>query len=57
MLFVQGFASSLVRPTAFDVDTPVLPEGATITDIDVMKAPYNPVDGVRVGRTRDILVI
>ncbi len=39
----KGFSSSLVRPTAFDPDIPMLPETAKILTIDRLQAPYNPV--------------
>ena len=38
----KGFSSSLVRPTAFDADVPVLPDGANILNIDRVASPYNP---------------
>lgn len=38
----KGFSSSLVRPTAFDPDVPMLPETAKIIAIDRLQAPYNP---------------
>ena len=38
----RGFSSSLMRPTAFDVDTPILPENATILSIDRLQGPYDP---------------
>ncbi|MCM0591246.1 MAG: DUF7734 family protein [Gloeotrichia echinulata DVL01] len=38
----KGFSSSLMRPTAFDPDVPVLPDGAKILSIDRIKSPYNP---------------
>jgi hypothetical protein len=38
----KGFSSSLMRPTAFDPDVPVLPETATITAIDRLQSPYTP---------------
>ena len=38
----KGFSSSLVRPTAFDPEVPVLPEGAKIIAIDRLKSPYSP---------------
>lgn len=38
----KGFSSSLMRPTAFDPDTPVLPDSATICSIDRVQSPYNP---------------
>ncbi len=38
----KGFSSSLVRPTSFDPDVPVLPLEATIIAIDRVASPYNP---------------
>ena len=38
----KGFSSSLMRPTAFDADVPVIPDGAKITTIDRIASPYNP---------------
>ncbi|MFN6570245.1 hypothetical protein [Dendronalium sp. ChiSLP03b] len=38
----KGFSSSLMRPTAFDPDVPVIPDGATIISIDRIGSPYNP---------------
>ncbi|MCG6133794.1 MULTISPECIES: hypothetical protein [unclassified Anabaena] len=38
----KGFSSSLMRPTAFDADVPVIPEGAIILSIDRIRSPYNP---------------
>ena len=38
----KGFSSSLMRPTAFDPDLPVLPENAIILSLDRLVAPYNP---------------
>jgi hypothetical protein len=38
----KGFSSSLMRPTAFDPDVPILPEGAQIITIDRLQAPYQP---------------
>ena len=38
----KGFSSSLMRPTAFDPDVPILPESANILTIDRVKSPYNP---------------
>lgn len=38
----KGFSSSLMRPTAFDADVPVLPDGAIIINIDRVASPYNP---------------
>ncbi|HEY9858014.1 MAG TPA: hypothetical protein V6D16_00800 [Candidatus Obscuribacterales bacterium] len=38
----KGFSSSLMRPTAFDPEVPMLPEGAKIIAIDRLKSPYTP---------------
>jgi hypothetical protein len=38
----KGFSSSLMRPTEFDPDVPVLPAAAKIIAIDRLVAPYNP---------------
>ncbi len=38
----RGFSSSLMRPTAFDPDIPVIPQEASIISIDRLKSPYNP---------------
>ena len=38
----KGFSSSLVRPTAFDPEIPVLSPEAKITAIDRLASPYNP---------------
>ncbi len=38
----KGFSSSLMRPTAFDPDVPVLPDDAKIISIDRVASPYNP---------------
>ncbi|MDJ0715545.1 MAG: hypothetical protein QNJ54_15170 [Prochloraceae cyanobacterium] len=38
----KGFSSSLMRPTSFDPDVPVIPEGAKIISIDRLASPYNP---------------
>lgn len=38
----KGFSSSLMRPTSFDPDVPVLPAEAEIMAIDRVASPYNP---------------
>lgn len=38
----RGFSSSLVRPTHFDPEVPVLPDEAKIISIDRIASPYNP---------------
>lgn len=42
VIIFKGFSSSLMGPTAADVDIPVLPEDAVIERIDRMASPYNP---------------
>lgn len=38
----KGFSSSLMRPTAFDPDVPVLPPEAIVLEIDRLASPYDP---------------
>ncbi len=38
----KGFSSSLMRPTAFDPEMPVLSDRAKILSIDRVASPYNP---------------
>lgn len=38
----KGFSSSLMRPTAFDPDVPVLSNRAKIISIDRVASPYDP---------------
>ncbi|MBW4640046.1 MAG: hypothetical protein KME05_17825 [Gloeocapsa sp. UFS-A4-WI-NPMV-4B04] len=38
----KGFSSSLMRPTAFDPDVPVLSDRAKIISIDRVASPYDP---------------
>ncbi|UBF26581.1 hypothetical protein K9N68_00780 [Kovacikia minuta CCNUW1] len=42
IMIFRGFSSSLVRPTAFDPDIPILPETAKILTLDRLLGPYNP---------------
>lgn len=42
IMIFKGFSSSLMRPTAFDPDIPVLPEHAVIVHIDRLRSPYIP---------------
>jgi len=41
IVIFKGFSSSLMRPTAFDPDVPVLPQAKILT-IDRVASPYNP---------------
>jgi hypothetical protein len=42
VVIFRGFSSSLMQPTAFDPDLPVIPSDATIGHIDRLQAPYLP---------------
>ncbi len=42
ILIFKGFSSSLMNPTAYDPDVPVLAEEAKILSIDRAASPYNP---------------
>lgn len=42
VLIYGGFSSSLVKPTNFDPDIPIIETDATITSIDRLASPYNP---------------
>lgn len=42
VVIFRGFSSSLMRPTAFDPDVPVLPDDAVIESIDRLLGPYQP---------------
>ena len=39
-----GFSSSLMKPTAFDPDVPIIAPDSTIITIDRLVSPYNPSD-------------
>jgi hypothetical protein len=38
----RGFSSSLMRPTAFDPEVPVLPATARLDTVDRLLGPYTP---------------
>ncbi|MEO1670998.1 MAG: hypothetical protein AAFR77_09470 [Cyanobacteria bacterium J06631_2] len=42
VMIYAGFSSSLVMPTAFDPDVPVIAADSNIVSIDRLKSPYNP---------------
>ncbi len=42
IMIFKGFSSSLMKPTDFDADVPILPEQGTILSIDRLESPYNP---------------
>lgn len=44
LMIFKGFSSSLMRPTEFNPDVPMLSEKAEIISIDRLRSPYNPND-------------
>lgn len=46
IIIFKGFSSSLMRPTDFNPDNPVFPDGATIVTIDRLQSPYQPSNPV-----------
>jgi hypothetical protein len=44
IMVFKGFSSSLMHPTAFDPDMPLLPENATLLGLSRYRAPYRPDD-------------
>jgi hypothetical protein len=42
VLIYNGFSGSLVKPTTYDPDIPVIEEDAKIISIDRLASPYNP---------------
>ncbi|TVQ19730.1 MAG: hypothetical protein EA367_10675 [Leptolyngbya sp. DLM2.Bin15] len=42
IVIFRGFSSSLMHPTAYDPDVPVLSDQADITAIDRLQGPYDP---------------
>lgn len=42
LLIFRGFSSSVTHPTAFDPDSPVLPEGTQIAAAELLRAPLKP---------------
>ena len=44
VMIFAGFSSSLMQPTAFDPDVPVIAADSTIISIDRLVSPYNPSD-------------
>ena len=42
VMIYAGFSSSLMMPTAFDPDIPVIAADSTIIKIDRLASPYNP---------------
>jgi len=42
IVIFKGFSSSLMRPTAFDPEVPVLPSSAVVSSIDRLQGPYQP---------------
>jgi hypothetical protein len=44
VMIFAGFSSSLVMPTAFDPDVPIMATDSTIKSIDRLVSPYNPTN-------------
>ncbi|EAZ92610.1 DUF7734 family protein [Crocosphaera chwakensis] len=44
LMIFKGFSSSIMKPTEFNPDIPVLSDIANIISIDRIKSPYNPND-------------
>ena len=42
VLIYNGFSGSLVKPTTYDPDIPVIEDDATIVSIDRIASPYDP---------------
>ncbi len=42
IIIFRGFSSSLMRPTDFDPEVPILPDSADIMHIDRLQSPYEP---------------
>lgn len=42
LMIFKGFSSSLMRPTEFNPDVPMLSDEAEIISIDRLQSPYNP---------------
>ncbi len=42
VIIYKGYSSSLMRPTAADLEVPVLPATAQILSLDRLQGPYNP---------------
>jgi hypothetical protein len=42
IIIFKGFSSSLINPTAFDPEIPILSEDAKIISIDRLASPYSP---------------
>ncbi|WP_107666210.1 hypothetical protein [Cyanothece sp. BG0011] len=44
LMIFKGFSSSIMKPTEFNPDVPMLSDQANIISIDRIKSPYNPND-------------
>mmetsp|Transcript_68480 Transcript_68480/g.216742 ORF Transcript_68480/g.216742 Transcript_68480/m.216742 type:complete len:98 (+) Transcript_68480:788-1081(+) len=44
ILVFRGFSSSMMRPTASDLDVPVLPEEGVVAKVDLCVGPFNPAN-------------
>ena len=61
VMIYGGFSSSLMMPTAFDPDVPVIAMDSTIKAIDRLASPYDPSNpqylqsGLSLGEMEDLL--
>jgi hypothetical protein len=46
ILIFKGFSSSLMHPTDFNPDNPVVTKNLPIQGIDRLQSPYNPADPI-----------
>ena len=46
LLIFRGFSSSTTHPTAFDPDAPVLPEGTSLDQAELLQGPLSPTQEV-----------
>lgn len=44
LLVFRGFSCSVTHPTAFDPDQSALPDGAEISEAELLQGPLNPAD-------------
>ena len=54
VVIFRGFSSSLMRPTAFDPDVPILNEQAEILSIDRLEGPYIPDNPVYIQQNMSV---
>ena len=54
IVIFRGFSSSLMRPTAFDPEVPVLADTAVVNYIDRLQGPYRPASPQYLERNIDL---